>query len=232
MATLSTELWLLTGWILFGGSHILLSSAAVRPRLIGALGLGGFKGLYSLVAAATLIFLGATYLNHRHTGAWLFDPPSWSRHVTEGVMLLSILFLVLGFATPNPATTSSEMSGRLASTARGVHRITRHPVNTAFALFGAAHMVSNPTAGDWIFWGGLVVFAIVGSIHQDRRMLSSGPPEFRTFYRETSFVPCAAILLGRQRLVLGEIRWWTAALAVALWIGIRLVHPIVIGGFA
>jgi uncharacterized membrane protein len=104
-------------------------------------------------------------------------------------------------------------------------------MNTAFALFGLAHMLSNPTAGDWIFWGGFVVYAILSAIHQDRRVLVSGPEEFRVFYEESSFLPFLAVLRRRQRLALDEIRWIAVAVAIALFGLIRWLHPVVIGGF-
>ena len=56
-----------------------------------------------------------------------------------------------------------------ANQGRGIQRITRHPGNFAFALFGIGHMLSSPRVGDWIFFGGFVVYGIVSSMHQDRR---------------------------------------------------------------
>ena len=105
-------------------------------------------------------------------------------------------------------------------------------MNTAFGLFGLAHMLSNPTVGDWIFWGGFVVYALVSAQHQDRRSLATGPAEFRAFHAETSYWPFAAILRGRQELALGEIRLTAAVLAVILFGLLRWLHPRLIGGFA
>lgn len=228
---MSTESQLLFWWFLFGGTHILGSSVPVRARLIRSLGLMGFKGLYSIVALATFLPLVWVAWHHRHAGKLLFVPGAWNVHATEVLMFLSFLFLALAFASPNPVTTTSEMSGRFASSARGVHRITRHPMNTAFALFGLAHMLSNPTVGDWIFWGGFVVYALVSAWHQDRRSLATGPAEFRTFHAETSYWPFAAILRKRQRFVLGEIRLTVVLVAVVLFGVLRWLHPRLIGGF-
>jgi len=228
----TVELQLFLWWVAFGGTHVLGSSVPVRTRLIRVLGLLGFKGLYSVVALATFTPLLVLYWDHRHEGALLFDPPLWTRHVTEVLMFCALQFVVHGAMTPGPATTRAELSGRFQSTARGIQRITRHPMNTGFGLFGLAHMLSNPTVGDWIFWGGWVVFAVVSALHQDRRSLASGPPQFKTYYAETSLVPFAAILAGRQHLVLGELRWRWISLATALFGVIRWIHPGLIGGFS
>jgi uncharacterized membrane protein len=224
-------LQLLTGWVLFGGTHVLGSSLPIRRRLIGRLGLGGFKSVYSVVALATFVPLFWIYWHDRHAGAMLFDPPGWARHATELLMLPAVLFVVLAVATPGPATTVVELRGVLASSARGVQRITRHPMNTGFGLFGVAHMASNPTVGDWIFWGGWVVYALASAAHQDRRMLAGGPAEFRAFYRKTSFVPFVALATGRQRLVWSEFRLPVVVGGLALYVLIRWAHPFLIGGF-
>lgn len=228
---MAVEIELLIAWILFGGTHILGSVMAVRTRLIRALGLLGFKGVYSLVALATFAPLVWIALHNRHVGPPIWNPPGWAQHATEVLMLPALLFVALAVATPGPATTLTEMSGRSPAPPRGVQRISRHPMNTGFALFGLAHMFSNPTTGDWIFWGGWVVFAVASALHQDRRALASGPGEFRAFYAETSFVPFVAMLQGRQRLVPGEFPWPAVVAALALYALIRWLHPTLIGGF-
>ena len=225
------ETQLAIGWLLFGGTHILGSSVPVRRRLIDKLGFWGFKGLYALVALATFVPLVWIAWNYRHEGALIYDPPLWTRYVTEVLMLLALLFLVLAIATPGPATTASEVAGRFSRSPRGIQRITRHPMNTGFGLFGLAHMVSNPTMGDWVFWGGFVVHAVISAVHQDRRVLAAGAPEYRSFYDQSSLVPFAAVLGGKQRLVAAEISWGAVALAVVLFALIFWLHPTLIGGF-
>ena len=229
---MNVETKLFIWWLLFGGAHVLGSASLNRAPLVRALGLKGFKGIYSLVALATFIPLVFTYWYNRHAGDILFATPIWTRHITETLMLFAFLFIGLAHTNKSPATTRAEMTGKFESSARGILRVTRHPQNAAFALFGLAHMASNTTNGDWIFWGGFVVFAVVSAIHQDRRLLATGPAEFRTFYAETSAIPFLAILQGRQRLALREINWGAAAGSVVLWIGLRLAHPYIIGGFA
>src|SRR2546428_160425 len=63
---------LLFWWALFGGTHLVLSSALVRPKLIATVGERPFLGLYSLVAFATLIPLCWYYAGHKHA-----DPLLW-----------------------------------------------------------------------------------------------------------------------------------------------------------
>ena len=65
---MSVEIQLVIWWLLFGGTHILGSSAPIRTRLVRVLGLRGFKAVYSVVALATFIPLVLTYWHHRHAG--------------------------------------------------------------------------------------------------------------------------------------------------------------------
>lgn len=228
---MTTEIELAIWWALFGGSHLLLSSAAVRPRLIGAIGLKGFKGVYSLVALVTFVGLFRAYFHDKHAGALLLDRSLAARHVTELLMLVSILFLALAHGSKSPASTAADMTGVRPSSPTGIHRVTRHPLNFGFALFGLSHMLVNGTVGDWIFWGGFPLFAVASAIHQDRRMLASGSPEFRSFHEQTSFLPFAAIAAGRQTMAWRELRLRGVAIGLALYVVLRLIHPRVMGGF-
>lgn len=225
------EVALLLWWIVFGGGHVGLSAIPVRTRLIGALGLRGFKALYSLVAVVGFSGLFITYWGHRHEGARLFYRQTWGRHVTELIMLFAVLFVVTATVWRRPGTTVAEMTGRYDRSARGIQRITRHPLNTGFGLFGLGHMIVNPTVGDWILWGGLLAFSLLSALHQDRRLLATGPADYKAFHGETSFFPFVAIAEGRQRLALGEISRIALVAGVVLYAAIRMLHPILIGGF-
>lgn len=229
---MNPEIQLLLWWAVFAGGHLGMSAVPVRTRLVGALGLRGFKALYSVVAVVGFSGLFLTYWGHRHEGALLFYRQAWGRHVTELIMLFAVLFVSIANATKRPGTTAAEMTGTYDRSARGIHRITRHPLNTGFGLFGLGHMIVNPTVGDWMLWGGLLVFALASAFHQDRRLLATGPADYKAFHDETSFFPFVAIAQGRQRLVLGEISWVAVVAGVVLYAAIRLLHPVLIGGFA
>jgi len=226
---MDVELRLALGWLLFGGTHILLSSTPVRTRLIAKLGMARFKGLYSLIALATFTALVVLFVGNRHAGSIIFVPPAWISHLTELLMVPALLFIVLGPGTPHPATTASDLGGVRPTAPRGVQRITRHPLNTGFILLGLAHMISNSSLGDWVFWGGFVVYGIISAIHQDRRTLASGPPEFKPFHAQTSAIPFMAILSGRQQLVWRELRWLSVLITIVLLVIIRMLHPSMLG---
>lgn len=228
---MSVEMQLVGWWTLFGATHLIGSSVPVRTWLIARMGLIGFKATYSIVSILTFSPLIVTYWNNRHEGAVLFEPTLIHRYLADAGMMFALILLVLGIMTPNPMTTAAEMSGRVSGTARGIQRITRHPLNNAVGMFGIAHCITNPTVGDWIFFGGFLVFSVVTAWHQDRRVWAVGPHEFKAFHAESSFVPFMAILRGYQSLRWREFGAVAVLVAVILFLILRMAHPTLIGGF-
>ena len=133
--------------------------------------------------------------------------------------------------TPSPLTTLAEMTGSFNDRARGIQRVTRHPQNFGFAIFGFAHVLANSSAGDCLFFGGFVVYGVLSALHQDKRTLATRREGIKQFQSDTSFVPFAAILTGKQRLALAEYSVPALAVSVIIFIILRLFHGRVFGGF-
>jgi uncharacterized membrane protein len=222
---------LLCWWVLFAGTHIVLSSSLVRPKLIAAVGERPFLGLYSLVAFATLIPLCWYYAKYKHAdprlwqtfgGSFLYLP---ARDLNLVLMTLAFILLVHGLIARPP----SAMMTSGTPTPYGVTRITRHPTFAAIFLFGVAHCLVNGTLSDLIFFGGFAVFSWIGAWHQDTRK-SVDIPGYVAFKDATSFLPFAAILRAKQPLKLDELRWQITLLALILFYVIRAYHPSLFGG--
>ena len=210
-------------WLGFAGSHLLLSTLPVRRRLVTRMGEQPFRGLYSLVAFAFFVPLVLTYFTHKHGGPILWALP-------HGPVLTSTVYLMMGFAfvlvaagllQPSPAFV---VPGDGAP--RAVHRITRHPVMMGLALAGLAHLLPNGSATDVAFFGGFLLFALIGAAHQDRRKLADGDERFRRFYEATPFFP----FTGHRRLGnLGSLLPAAAAGVAAAFI-VRYFHGSLFGG--
>jgi uncharacterized membrane protein len=211
-------------WLGFGGSHVLLSSRALRPRLVGALGLAPFLGLYSLVAFAFFVPLVWTYFAHEHAGPVLWTLAlgpggRWAIYVGMGV---AFVLVASSFFQASPAGMAPAKS-----TPYGVTRITRHPQNMGFALFGVLHCIPNGAASDLAFFGGLALFAVLGSWHQERRKLAEGAPGLRELVASAPFVP----FTGRETLRgLRELSPVAVALGVAATVLVRHFHARWFGG--
>jgi uncharacterized membrane protein len=106
-----------------------------------------------------------------------------------------------------------------------VLRITRHPFAMGTALWALVHLLVNGTAPAAAFFGGFVVFALVGSRHQDARKVAS-VPGYREFCEATPFLPFA----GRGALRgLGEAIP-AAVLGVVVTVVVRYFHAAWFGG--
>jgi len=225
------EARILIWWLLFAGTHILGSTVPVRSFLIRTVTLRGFKALYSLVALATFVPLCWVFAENKHAGAFLFEMTPFSYYLVHVLMLLALIVLLQGLATASPMTTVAEMTGQYGSGPRGIQRVTRHPQNLAFMLFGVAHCLANPYVGDWVFFGGFVVYGLVSAMHQDRRVALLGPEEARRMLAETSLVPFAAILAGRLRLAPREYNLLALLAALVLFALLRYFHSALFGGY-
>jgi uncharacterized membrane protein len=224
--------WLLIAllWIGFAGAHFVMSSASLRPRLIASLGDGGFRGLYSLVVLVLFVALVWVFARHKHDGPVLWStigPPSVADGANLVLMLLAFAVLVAGLL-PSQAPPSAMTSPDRRPTAHGVLRITRHPFNASLGLFGLAHILVNGALGDVLFFGGFPLFAWFGSRHQDARM-ARDKSGYRELMAETSIVPFAAVLTGRQRIAARDLPWGGFAAGLVLALVVRQFHGTLFG---
>jgi uncharacterized membrane protein len=190
---------ILLRWLGFAATHIGLSAAPFRQRLVARLGENPFRGIYSLISFAFFIPLICVYFVNKHAGPWLWMLP-------KGIPLLVVMYvgmaiafilLIASLVRPSPGAV---VPG--SATPQGVQRITRHPLFMALALFGLLHLLPNSSTADIVFFGGFPVFSLIGGWHQDRRKLANGPASYRQFYECTPFLPFtgAATLQGIREI--------------------------------
>ncbi|MDD9828328.1 MAG: NnrU family protein [Deltaproteobacteria bacterium] len=228
---------ILSLWIAFAASHIGLASVRVEPRLRAALGNRAFLALYSALSLALFIPLVSIYFGNRHAGEttlWWISVGPGLRALLYALMVLALLLLVAGTLRPSPAMQGLFRSlgggagnAGAAPGSRGVYRITRHPVVLGAGLLFGLHLVPFGRPADLAFFGGFLIFSLLGAWHQDARKLHaerSGAPEgagFAAFCAASPFFPFA----GRGALRgLGEIPLWIYAVTLALAVGIRWLH--------
>lgn len=212
--------------VLFPATHILMSHGKIRDGLVQTV--GGelrFRGVYTIVSFLTFAPLVAIWASHRQLGDRLWDLPFWlERAVALPLMLLAVVLLVMMLAAPSPA---GMMPGAIA--ARGILRVTRHPMNMAFALFGLAHMTANGSLGDVFFFGQFVVLGVVGSYDQDVRKARVKGEPYREFMKATSVLPFIAVLTGRTRLKADEVAFPLFLIAVVAFVALVVFHQRLFG---
>jgi len=218
--------------LLFLGSHLLLSSRAVRPRLISTFGEDRYPGVYSIVALATFIPLCLAFARHKHSGAMLWslrDVPA-VRYLVWALMLFAFVIFVASFITPNPGAMNAIGEAKHTSAPRGVLKISRHPSFVAFITFGLAHLLMNGFVGDVIFFATFPALSLVGGMHQDARKEAQLGASYQSLEASTSFFPGLALIRGRQHWTAADTPWLAIALGVALTALILWLHPMLFGG--
>jgi uncharacterized membrane protein len=226
---MDATVWIALWAVSFLVSHLVISSSAVRARLISAVGEQPYRGIYSLVAAATLGPLIYEFARNKHAGPllWYLRAVAPVRLLAWVLMLTALILFVGSFINPNPAGMGAPGGTKEP---RGILKITRHPSFVAFSLFGIAHMLMNGWAGDVIFFGMFPALGILGGMHQDQRKIRELGESYREFVEKTSFVPFAALLSGRVRWSSTDIPWAAIGAGVVLTVAIIALHPMMFGG--
>ncbi|MBB3980377.1 putative membrane protein [Sphingobium fontiphilum] len=205
--------------IAFVGSHFILSHP-LRAPLVARVGEKGFLGLYSLVAAATLIWLAMAYRTApAQAPLWVAGDGLWA--IATAIMLLAS-FLFMGSLVGNPAVPDPEGKMAIPAVAKGVYAITRHPMMWGFALWGVAHIIAFPEPSNIILCGAIMLLALGGAAMQDRKKERLKPAEWAQWEAKTSYWPFAAIAAGRARI--GGFGMHTLAGGLVLWLAASWAH--------
>jgi uncharacterized membrane protein len=212
--------------VVFVVSHMGLSHGAIRAGLVARLGLWPHRLVYSLISIAALGWLVMAYGNAPHEV--LFDPHMALKHLPLSLMMLASLLIVGGYTIANPSAIVLEDLKRGDNVA-GILKITRAPVMWGVGIFTFAHMLAKADTASWIFFGSLLVLAIAGGWHLDRRKGAEGGEKWQDLSEQTSFLPFAALFSRRTKLAFSDIGWWRLALTVALYAGMLAGHKMVIG---
>lgn len=209
--------------------HLLVSGTRLRNTLVGTIGEGAYMGLFSLASVAGIVWLSMAYGDARGVGGTWWDAGAGARHASLIIQLLAFLLVVPGLLTANPTSVKQEGALSRPDVVKGMLRITRHPFLWGVAIWAAGHLLANGDAPSVLLFGSMLALAIFGTFSIDAKRKRALGETYDAFTAQTSNVPFAAILSGRQRLSLGEIGWWKLMLAVIVWAGVLFAHPYVFG---
>ncbi|HEY2357509.1 MAG TPA: NnrU family protein [Phenylobacterium sp.] len=211
--------------------HLLVSGTRVRDALTGKIGVGPYMGLFAFSSVAGLGWLGVAFAQARFAPAnevfWGLTP--LTRQVQIVLQLLAMLLIVPGLTTPNPTSVRQEGALDRPDVVKGMLRITRHPFLWGVAIWAAGHLLVNGDAASIVLFGSMLVLAVLGTASIDAKRRRALGAKWDAFAMQTSSVPFAAIVQGRQRLSIGEIGWWRIVLAVAVWALLAWAHPYLFG---
>jgi len=201
-----------------------VSGSPLRPALVGSLGERGYLGLYSLAAFATLGWMIWAYLKAPPQMLW----SGW-RLLPALVMPLALVLLACGFFARNPTLVGADRLIRSPDPARGVIRVTRHPIMWGILLWAGVHILARGELKALVFFGGFLALAAIGTLSLDARKARNLGEDWQRFAAVTSHVPFVAIAQGRNRLDWREIGWRNPALGLAAYALLFWLHAWLFG---
>lgn len=207
-----------------------IPATPLRAATVSAIGEKAYSALFSILS---LVLLWAMI---RFYSAAPAETPLWVLGAgARGVMALFIgfaFFLVItGSLGANPSSFAMGGAEKIGTEqpARGVFRITRHPVMMGIAIWALAHMLARPEPTAAVLFGSLALTAIGGARLQEMRKRVTLGEAWVRLEKVTSLTPFGAILAGRNKLAVAEIGWWRIAIALAAWAAFLYFHGTIIG---
>ncbi len=211
--------------LVFLATHF-VASTPVRGSLVEAVGEKLYLGAYSLVSFVTIGWMAWAYLHAPFQPLWQIPGVKLWPLV---VMPFSLLLLVSGVMTRNPSAVGQAAALRAGEPARGILRITRHPVMWGIALWAGVHLVARGDVASLVFFGSFLILALAGTALIDARKADALGEDWARFSAVTSNVPFTAIVEGRNRFAWAEIGAGRVVVALAAYGIVLGLHPWLFG---
>lgn len=143
---------MILGLAVFIGTHVFTTRRKARADLIGRIGEGPYKGLYSLLSLIGLVLIVYGFAQYRATGLIdIWSPPAWTRHLAALLVLIAIICIVAAYITGN------------------IKRVLKHPMLVGVKLWATAHLITNGDLGSIILFGSILGWAVFDRISLKRR---------------------------------------------------------------
>jgi uncharacterized membrane protein len=185
---------LILGLLLFLGMHsVRIVADGGRTRAVARLGLGPWKGLYSVVSLVGLALVVWGFALARQQPVVLWHPPVALKHLNSLFTLAAFVLVVAAYVPGN------QIKARL-----------HHPMVLGIALWSFGHLLATATRADAVLFGAFLAWALLDHRAARRRDRTSG-----TVYPPGR--PGATVLT----VVIGAAAWAVFAFWLhAAWIGV------------
>ena len=150
---------LVLGLILFLGPHVFITMRPHRDAAVKRFGEWPYKGLFAVVTVIGLFVAGKGFGMYEDAGPiTLWTPPTWTKHITETLMLLACIFVAAAYL-------------------RGtIKRVLKHPMLVGVKTWAVAHLIANGDLGGIILFGSVLAWAVYDRISLKRRSDPGAPP--------------------------------------------------------
>jgi uncharacterized membrane protein len=143
---------LILGLAVFLATHVFVSFREARSSVIERVGMPVYRGLFAIVSLAGLALIIWGYAQYRaHDLVQLWTPPAFMRHVTIGLVLFAMIFVVAAFFP-------SHIKTRL-----------KHPMLAGVKTWALAHLLSNGDLGSVLLFGTFLAWGVYARVAAKRR---------------------------------------------------------------
>jgi uncharacterized membrane protein len=150
---------LILGLILFLGPHVFVTMREPRADVVKRLGEWPYKGLFAVVSIVGLYVTGKGFGMYYNAGPIdIWYPPSWTKHVTETLMLPACIFVAAAYIPGE------------------IKRVLKHPMLVGVKTWAVAHLLANGDLGGIILFGAVLAWAVYDRITLKRRSDPGAPP--------------------------------------------------------
>lgn len=209
-----------TGFFVLG--HFILSSLPVRSALIGSIGEGPFRIVYSSFAALGLFWTIMAFGAAPYMDIW--SPPPGMRHLTFLLVLIGVFFVVVGVTTKSPTAVGGDKLANDPHPLGGILTVTRHPFLIGVIIWAVGHLLANGDLASIILFGGMLILAAGGIFHIDMRRRHAMGSAWGPIALSTSVIPFLAILQRRTHLDWRGIGLPRVVLALAIYAALAYGH--------
>jgi uncharacterized membrane protein len=214
--------------VAFVGGHFLLGLPGIRAMLVDWIGENPFRGLFSVVSAASFTWMLLAFDAAPRIEIW--PRAEWTLWLPNLVMPISLILLVCGNTGTNPTAVGQERVLRDdPKVARGIITVTRHPTLWAIGAWSLSHLVVNGDTAAVLLFGGLAVLSFGGMSAIDAKKRATLGAAWGPFELTTSIIPFLAIAQGRTRLDWPGIGFPRLLGGLVLWVILWFAHPFIIG---
>jgi uncharacterized membrane protein len=214
---------LILACVVFLATHF-VTSTPLRTVAVDAIGERAWIALYTIVSFATIGWM-----------VWAYNrapvEPLWAGWRLAPAILMPFAFMLLagGLLTRNPSAVGQAKALKAEEPARGMLRVTRHPMMWGFMLWALAHILAQGELKSMLFFGAFLVLAGLGAALIDARKARTLGEDWQRFAAVTSYLPFAAIAQGRNRFDAREIGLRGPAAGLALYAVFFWFHAALFG---
>jgi len=201
-----------------------IPATPLRGAIVNAIGEKAYLALYSLLAFATIGWMVWAYNRAPLEPLWV-----GLRWLPAAAMPFAFILLACGILSRNPTIVGADKLLQSPDPARGMIRVTRHPVMWSFILWAGAHVLARGELGAMVFFGGFLILAALGAVLMDQRKARTLGEDWKRFAAVTSYFPFLAIAQGRNSFKASEIGWRNPAIGLALYALFFWFHPLLFG---